>query len=475
MVTSLTRREVLALLGASSAHFLLGCDSARPTTSSGNGLPKVAVVGGGISGVLTAWLLDGQYDVTLYESEDELGGNVDTVAVNVRGQSVLVDLGAQYVHPGLYPNYFKLLKLLGIENDDPAKSDLFQSTSSFTLFAKGEPTPRFVSPILDTRPWTLAESWNGDGVNALMKINSAAKTLDVDANGWNLTLGDWCDQIGLTANQRDNILIPWQASLFSGRIDQSRQLSARSTMVFLSRTTGANPTDPVYYRTLRHGLGQVIDKTIAQNSTVTVRLKAPVTGITAVGAQVGLTVGGTSEGPFDHVVLAAPGHASYALLKDIPAYAAQAAALQKVEWYDSHLAIHSDNLYNPGGTADQPYGSFLNCQIEGNVCQATMDLSISVAPAPDGQPIGLYKSWIDQRSQKPQQIVHEIKFKHFLPSVQSMAATDALAKVQGQGGLWFAGGWSQHFDTQETGLISALQVAKGLLASATVHGKALAG
>ena len=71
--------------------------------------------------------------------------------------------------------------------------------------------------------------------------------------------------------------------------------------------------------------------------------------------------------------------------------------------------------------------------------------------------------------------MHEIKFKHFLPSVQSMAATDALAKVQGQGGLWFAGGWSQHFDTQETGLISALQVAKGLLASATVHGKALAG
>ena len=112
MVTSLTRREVLALLGASSAHFLLGCDSARPTTSSGNGLPKVAVVGGGISGVLTAWLLDGQYDVTLYESEDELGGNVDTVAVNVRGQSVLVDLGAQYVHPGLYPNYFKLLQSL---------------------------------------------------------------------------------------------------------------------------------------------------------------------------------------------------------------------------------------------------------------------------------------------------------------------------------------------------------------------------
>ena len=88
--------------------------------------------------------------------------------------------------------------------------------------------------------------------------------------------------------------------------------------------------------------------------------------------------------------------------------------------------------------------------------------------------MGLYKSWIDQRSQQPQKVVHDIKFKHFLPSVQSMKATDDLQKLQGQQNLWFVGGWSQHFDTQETALLSALQIAKGLLAEGTIHSKAYA-
>lgn len=470
-----TRRDVLALLGAGAAYTLTGCQT-QATAATGNGLPKVAVVGGGIAGVLTAWLLDGQYDVTLFESEEHLGGNVETVSLQVRGQEVLVDSGAQYVHPGLYPNYFKLLKLLGIENDDEAKSDLYKSASSFTLYATGEANPRMVSPLLDSRPWTLSESWNADGLLALMKVNTAAKELDNDKNGWALSLTEWCDQIGLSAAQRDKIMLPWQASLFSGRIDETRTLSARSTMVFLSRTTSADATEPVYYRTLRHGLKQIIDKTIAQDQTVTVRLKSEITAVqkTADG-KVALTVSGQSEGPFEHVVFACPGHASAKLLAGVTGYEKQAAALAKVQWYDSHLAIHSDGIYAPNNAPQgQDWVSFLNCLVEGNVCQASMNLSISVAPPADGQPLGLWKSWIDQRTQQPAKVLHDIKFKHFLPSVQSMNATDDLAKLQGQGGIWFAGGWSQHFDTQETALISALGVAKGLLADQTAHGVALA-
>ena len=104
---------------------------------------------------------------------------------------------------------------------------------------------------------------------------------------------------------------------------------------------------------------------------------------------------------------------------------------------------------------------------------ALTNLSISVAPPADRQLLGLWKSWIDQRSETPKDTLHEIKSKHFLPSVQSMGAIDAIAKLQGEGGVWFAGGWSQHFDTQETALLSALLVANGLLATRTTHSLAL--
>jgi hypothetical protein len=38
----------------------------------------------------------------------------------------------------------------------------------------------------------------------------------------------------------------------------------------------------------------------------------------------------------------------------------------------------------------------------------------------------------------------------------------ALATQQGRGGLWFAGGYTLPFDSQETALLSAMSVAEGL-------------
>jgi len=40
-------------------------------------LPRVAVIGGGMAGVASAWLLDGVCDVRLFDARDSLGGNAD--------------------------------------------------------------------------------------------------------------------------------------------------------------------------------------------------------------------------------------------------------------------------------------------------------------------------------------------------------------------------------------------------------------
>jgi predicted NAD/FAD-binding protein len=44
---------------------------------------RVAIVGGGASGLATAWLLDGAHEVTLYEREPILGGHIRTLGGNV--------------------------------------------------------------------------------------------------------------------------------------------------------------------------------------------------------------------------------------------------------------------------------------------------------------------------------------------------------------------------------------------------------
>ena len=45
---------------------------------------RVAIVGGGAAGVSSAYLLSGHHAVTLFEAEEELGGNICTLNRNVR-------------------------------------------------------------------------------------------------------------------------------------------------------------------------------------------------------------------------------------------------------------------------------------------------------------------------------------------------------------------------------------------------------
>src|SRR4051794_28206197 len=102
----LDRRELLTALAATAALPVraLGA-SPRPT---------IAIVGAGMAGVSLAWLLDGAFDVTLIEARGSIGGNVQTVDVELDGSHFAVDIGAQYFHPALYPLYSLLLEQLGL-------------------------------------------------------------------------------------------------------------------------------------------------------------------------------------------------------------------------------------------------------------------------------------------------------------------------------------------------------------------------
>src|SRR5690349_12331041 len=111
---------------------------------------SVGIVGAGMAGISLAWLLDGACDVVVLEARDAIGGNVQTVDVDLDGHRFAVDLGAQFFHPGPYPVYTALLRHLGLYDPDStgtaAHSHAFPA--SITLTAAAESTPRFVSPVL---------------------------------------------------------------------------------------------------------------------------------------------------------------------------------------------------------------------------------------------------------------------------------------------------------------------------------------
>ncbi len=72
---------------------------------------SVAIIGGGVAGLTAAYLLHEQYDITLYEKDNRLGGNAFTYT-SPDGDDI--DISVFAFSSKSYPNFFKLLGELGV-------------------------------------------------------------------------------------------------------------------------------------------------------------------------------------------------------------------------------------------------------------------------------------------------------------------------------------------------------------------------
>jgi predicted NAD/FAD-binding protein len=79
---------------------------------------RLAVIGTGISGLASAWLLRDVGHLTLYEANDYVGGHTHTVDVEVDSGPWAVDTGFIVFNPKTYPNLLRLFRKLGVAWQD---------------------------------------------------------------------------------------------------------------------------------------------------------------------------------------------------------------------------------------------------------------------------------------------------------------------------------------------------------------------
>lgn len=79
---------------------------------------NIAIIGGGASGIISGYLLNLKYNVTVYEKEKNLGGNIRTLNKNAKNNNLREGL---YIENGVlgfsqpyYPNFHKLLNHLNV-------------------------------------------------------------------------------------------------------------------------------------------------------------------------------------------------------------------------------------------------------------------------------------------------------------------------------------------------------------------------
>lgn len=163
----------------------------------------------------------------LFESRSELGGNADTVIIREEGQDLSVDAGAESFNPGTHPMYWALLQEIdAIRSLKSADALLIKVPATLSIFNAKTKRPLFAS----THPLHSLKY----AINFAFFTRAALGFLSSNPSCY-VTAGKWLDSVWLDRSFKQNVLLPWLASLTCCSVETLKTQSMLSFLLLFAR------------------------------------------------------------------------------------------------------------------------------------------------------------------------------------------------------------------------------------------------
>jgi predicted NAD/FAD-binding protein len=407
---------------------------------------RIAVIGAGISGLASAYLLASRHAVTLYESQPTLGGHSNTVDVTVGDQTHPVDTGFLVYNERTYPNLIRLFAELGVQSH--------RSEMSFGVSLDGGRT-EWAGTNLDSvfaqRSHLLSPAFLGM-LGDVMRFNREAMGNLLTARQSSLTLGELLDRGRYGRRFREAYLLPMVAAIWSSGRQDVLQFPAETFLQFALNHGLLQITDRPQWLTVAGGSRSYVDRIRGQLQDV--RANLPVQQIRRGERGVAVTTALGSEW-FDAVVFAT--HAPTTLQLLVDALPEERAALAPVRYQSNLAVLHCDPLLLPRRRKVWSAWNYLGRSRgeEGShVCVSY--LINKLQPLPFSIPIVVTLNPVVPPD--PSLEFARFSYEHPILDAGALLAQASLPGVQGRHRAWFAGAWTG-YGFHEDGLKSALRVA----------------
>ena len=412
---------------------------------------RIGVIGSGIAGLASAWLLSRQtserHEVVLFEANDYLGGHTHTHDIELQGRQYAVDTGFIVHNPAHYPLLTALFAELGVESQP--------TTMSFSV--RNEATGlEYNATDLDSlfcqRRNLLAPRFWGMLRDLFRFYRQAPELLELPGEG--PTLGDYLAQGGYGAMFRDQHLVPMASALWSSASARILSFPAKYLVQFMANHQMLQISDRPQWRVVRGGSSSYV-RAMRAHWQVQERLSTPVRIL--LRDSDGVTVF-TDQGAerFDQIVLACHSDQALRLLND--ASEAEHAILGGMPYQANDTVLHTDASLLPRGRKAWAAWNATIPRDPADVCTVSYCMSLLQNIA-SPEPFVVTLNRTDAID--PAKILRRMRYHHPLYSHASVAAQARKAEIQGQRRTWFAGaywGWGFH----EDGMRSAVEVARAL-------------
>jgi predicted NAD/FAD-binding protein len=407
---------------------------------------KVAIIGSGISGLTSAWLLNRKHDITVYESESWVGGHTHTVKVSVNGETHAIDTGFIVFNDWTYPNFIRLMGELGVAYkatemsfsvSDPASRTEYNGNNLNSLFAQRR---NLLSPSF----WGMLRDilrFNKQALSDLQNHRIAADT----------TLGAYLKSGGYGQRFTEHYIVPMGAAIWSMSLADMLAFPLQFFVRFFKNHGLLSVSNRPQWRVIEGGSSSYIEPLTAAFKH-RIRLDCPVYEVERDEDGVTVHSAGGSE-RYDKVIFAC--HSDQALAMLSQPSAAEREILGALPYADNDVVLHTDTSllperelawaswnYRLGGGGDQSAAvTYAMNILQGIESDTTFCVSLNQTPSID-----------------PAKILARYRYAHPQYSLQGIAAQDRWRDIFGAQHTYFCGAyWGSGF--HEDGVVSALRVA----------------
>ncbi|MCW2922913.1 MAG: protoporphyrinogen oxidase [Thermoleophilia bacterium] len=294
---------------------------------------RVAIIGGGVSGLGAAWALRHGHEVELLEADDRLGGHANTRDVAEDGRVLAVDTGFIVHNERTYPELLALFAELDVPTRTTEMSLSVECRECGLQYAGRRPWSLVVGALRRPRLLVLLRD-----IGRFMRRARRDLERGIDDD---VTLAEWAAGIGASELLVSHFLLPLAASVWSAPPGQALEMPAGAILAFLDNH-GMLSTRRLEWRTVCGGSREYVVRMRRELERCGVRLRtgAGVAAVRREGDGVQLTLRDGSRERFDAVVLAV--HADHALGLLADADPLERELLSTWTYTPNHAQLHDD-------------------------------------------------------------------------------------------------------------------------------------
>ncbi|WP_122739684.1 NAD(P)/FAD-dependent oxidoreductase [Pseudomonas viridiflava] len=408
---------------------------------------KIAVVGSGIAGLTSAYLLNRSHDVTVFESSDWIGGHTHTVDVQVDGRHHAIDTGFIVFNDWTYPNFIKLLGQLDVafkptemsfSVHDPRTGVEYNGNNLNSLFAQR-------SNLLSPKFWGMLRD--------ILRFNRLAiEDLENQRIAADTTLGEYLKNGGYGQRFIDHYIVPMGAAIWSMSLADMLGFPLQFFVRFFKNHGLLSVTNRPQWCVIEGGSRSYIEPLTA-SFREKIRLSCPVTRVER--DQDGVTLHsamGTER--FDKVIFAC--HSDQALAMLAEPSSAEQSVLGALRYAENDVVLHTDTRLLPDRRLAWASWNYRLGGGEQQLAAVTYDMNILQGIESDTT---FCVSLNQNAAIDPEKVIGRYRYAHPQYSLQAVAAQARWEEINGVDHTWYCGAyWANGF--HEDGVVSGLRVAK---------------